>query len=236
LKFLHTLLITLPLTAAAAAFAGCGGGDEGGVIGPNSKGPSVFGSAATAPGSARPPQQPQPAQAAQPAAPAARGAVGADAGAAPSPTANLPPLPTVEFTEADFVESEQNRDPFRSFAAEFLKQARSGVTVQRKVLIDRYALEELKLVGIVTRAPPRALLTDPSGLGWVAKVGDFVGKPEIVHAGGPRGADVAINWRVDRIREGDVVFIREDPSHPEIPTATRVLALRTDEDKNAPRR
>jgi type IV pilus assembly protein PilP len=94
------------------------------------------------------------------------------------------------------------------------------------VLVDRFALDELKLVGVVSRAPPRALLTDPGGLGWVVKVGDFVGKPEIVHTGGPSGADVAINWRVDRIRESDVVFIREDPSHPEIPPTTRVIALR----------
>jgi type IV pilus assembly protein PilP len=100
------------------------------------------------------------------------------------------------------------------------------VTIQRQVLVDRYALDELKLVGVVTRAPARALLTDPTGLGWVAKVGDFVGKAEVVHSGGPTGVDVAVNWRVDRIRESDVVFIREDPSHPEIPPTTRVIALR----------
>jgi len=68
-------------------------------------------------------------------------------------------------------------------------------------------------------------------LGWVAKVGDFVGKSELVHAGGPTGTDVAVNWRVDRIRDGDVVFIREDPSHPEIPPTTRVVALRTPEEE-----
>ena len=76
-----------------------------------------------------------------------------------------------------------------------------------------------------------ALLTDPGGLGWVAKVGDFVGKSELVHAGGPTGTDVAVNWRVDRIRDGDIVFIREDPSHPEIPPTTRVVALRTPEEE-----
>jgi type IV pilus assembly protein PilP len=207
--------IGLPLTVALAlaSAAGCGG-DE--VIGPGTR----------ATGAAPPPPQGQQ-------APAAAGApdAGADGAAAPSPTANMPPLPPREFREADFIESVQNRDPFRSFAVEFLKQAKSRVVLQRKVLVDRYALEELKLVGIVTRAPARALLSDPSGYGWVAKVGDFIGKPEIVHAGGPTGTDVAINWRIDRIREGDVVFIREDPSHPEIPPATRVLALRTEEPK-----
>jgi len=105
--------------------------------------------------------------------------------------------------------------------------------------VDRYALDELHLVGIVLGAPSRALLTDPGGLGWVAKVGDFVGKSELVHAGGPTGTDVAVNWRVDRIRDGDIVFIREDPSHPEIPPTTRVVALRTPEEEagqKSPRR
>src|SRR5262249_43086411 len=90
-----------------------------------------------------------------------------------------------------------------------------------------------KLVALVIGAPSRALLIDPTGLGWIAKVGDFVGKPELVHTGGPSGADVPINWRVDRIRPADVVFVREDPSHPEIPPTTRVVALRPVEDTTA---
>lgn len=154
-----------------------------------------------------------------------------DAGAAGAPGApSLPPLPMREFQERDFAETENSRDPFRSFAGIFVAQAQSRVVVQRKVLVDHYALEELKLVGLVTRVQPRALLTDPNGFGWVAKVGDFVGKAELVHTGGPAGTDVAINWRVDRIRESDVVFIREDPSHPEIPPTTRVVSLRTPEE------
>ncbi|HSN99523.1 MAG TPA: hypothetical protein VLS89_14605, partial [Candidatus Nanopelagicales bacterium] len=138
----------------------------------------------------------------------------------------LPPLPLREFAESDFSESDRSRDPFRSFESMFATQAKTRITIQRQVLVDRYALDELKLVGVVSRSPARALLTDPTGLGWVVKVGDFVGKAEIVHTGGPGGADVAINWRVDRIRDSDVVFIREDPAHPEIPPTTRVIALR----------
>jgi type IV pilus assembly protein PilP len=147
-----------------------------------------------------------------------------------SPTAGLPPLPKREFQERDFAESDGNRDPFRGFAADLLAQAKSRVNIQRKVLVDRYALEELRLVGLVTGNPSRALLIDPTGLGWMAKVGDYVGKPELVHSGGPTGTDVPINWRVDRIRSSDVVFVREDPSHPEIPPTTRVVALRAVEE------
>ncbi|WP_437980789.1 pilus assembly protein PilP [Sorangium sp. So ce117] len=153
-------------------------------------------------------------------------AAGAASAAADAGAPELPPLPLREFQEADFSESDRSRDPFRSFESLFATQARGRVTIQRQVLVDRFALDELRLVGVVSRAPARALLTDPTGLGWVVKVGDFVGKAEIVHAGGPTGVDVAVNWRIDRIRDSDVVFIREDPSHPEIPPTTRVIALR----------
>jgi type IV pilus assembly protein PilP len=138
----------------------------------------------------------------------------------------LPDLPQRQFTEADFAETEKNRDPFRGFASMFAAQAKGRTVVQREVVVDRYSLDELKLTGVVTRAQPRALFIDPNNVGWVVKVGDYVGKPEIVHTGGPAGVDVAINWRVDRIRdEGDVVFVREDPAHPEIAPVTRVIAL-----------
>ncbi|WP_437808689.1 pilus assembly protein PilP [Sorangium sp. So ce1078] len=160
------------------------------------------------------------------ASPPRAAAAGAASAAADAGAPELPPLPLREFQEADFSESDRSRDPFRSFESLFATQARGRVTIQRQVLVDRFALDELKLVGVVSRAPARALLTDPTGLGWVVKVGDFVGKAEIVHAGGPTGVDVAVNWRVDRIRDSDVVFIREDPSHPEIPPTTRVIALR----------
>ncbi len=150
-------------------------------------------------------------QTAPPTQPVAQGAAPA---AAPNPTEGMPPLPLKTFEERDFAETDQSRDPFRSFAGAFVTNIRTPTTVQRKTLVERYALDELKLIGIVTRGPGRALLTDPSGLGWVAKIGDLVGKAELVHAGGPTGVDVAVNWRVDRIRPSDVVFIREDPSHP----------------------
>lgn len=190
----------------------------------------------------------KPAQFPPPAAPGApapggptagRGASDAGVDGASGDPSDLPPLPVREFQESDFAESDRSRDPFRSYEGLFAAQAKGRVQIQRQVLVDRYALDELKLVGVVTRGAPRALFTDPTGLGWVAKVGDFIGKPEIVQAGGPAGMDVAINWRVDRIRDGDVVFVREDPSHPEIPPSTRVIALYPVEDeaaRGAPRR
>ncbi|WP_437586850.1 pilus assembly protein PilP [Sorangium sp. So ce1000] len=204
------LLLALGATTAAAlALAGCGEEEP------------------IAPSKPRAPAGPQ-ATASQPRA------AGAASAAADAGVPDLPPLPLREFQEADFSESDRSRDPFRSFESLFATQARGRVTIQRQVLVDRFALDELRLVGVVSRAPARALLTDPTGLGWVVKVGDFVGKAEIVHAGGPTGVDVAVNWRIDRIRDSDVVFIREDPSHPEIPPTTRVIALRPLGEGNEP--
>ncbi len=163
--------------------------------------------------------------AAPPGAPGAPGAPAGSGSAAAGPGAALPPLPPQEFTESDFTETDRSRDPFRSFAKAFVAQAKGRITTQRVILAERFALDELKPVGIVSRGDVKALLTDPAGLGWIVKVGDYVGKAELVHTGGPTGSDVAINWRVDRIRENDIVFIREDTSHPEIPQTSRVIVL-----------
>ena len=129
----------------------------------------------------------------------------------------------------DFVEASRWRDPFMSYATEFALEARKRVKSQREVVLDQYALDELKLAGLVTGIrPARAMLIDPGKTGHVVHEGQFVGKPEVVH-GGSTGAEYEINWRVDRIREADIVLVREDPQNPDVPTATRVIPLRPDD-------
>jgi type IV pilus assembly protein PilP len=133
----------------------------------------------------------------------------------------------VEYAENDFVESDKSRDPFRSFARLFLEQNARPTRVQRDVILPQYTIDELKLVAIVRGGDyPRAMFVDPNGKGWVIKRGDFFGRPDIVHVGGTNGADYQLNWRVEKIRDGDVVLIREDPAQPSIPPATRVIPLR----------
>ncbi|NUP06641.1 MAG: pilus assembly protein PilP [Polyangiaceae bacterium] len=167
------------------------------------------------PGGAPPPQQ-------------AAGGQKKDAKAAEP--ADLPPLPTPDIQERDFLESPANRDPFKSYADLFMvKPVATEVKVQREILIQKHSLEELKIVGIVTGSAGRVLVQDPEGLGWVLRVGDFVGKSEVVRSGGAGGGDVAVNWRLDRIRENDVVFVRELPD-PSAPATTRVLSLRTQDE------
>jgi type IV pilus assembly protein PilP len=154
----------------------------------------------------------------------AAAAAGDGAAAVPS---NLPPLPVKEFKERDFSETASSRNPFRSYEDLFVEDGTNRHGPQRAVLANEFALEELKLTGIISRGSGRVLLTDPKGVGWIAKNGDFIARSEAVSAGGTSRVEVQMNWRVDRIRENDVVFVREDPAHPEIPAVTRVLTLRT---------
>ena len=153
--------------------------------------------------------------------------------AAPVATAAPPPMAKVDFAENDFVESDRNRDPFRSFAAIFAPEPQKKLTGrQLAVLLPQYSIDELKLVAIVTGGEyPRAMVVDPNGKGWVLKRGDWVGRPEIVHTGGANGADYQLNWRVDKVRDGDVVFSREDPANPAVPPASRVISLHPEADQ-----
>jgi len=162
----------------------------------------------------------QPASTASSAAPAASGSAAS-------------PPPKVEVQETEFAESERSRDPFRSFAKSFALDTKARVHSQREVILSQYALDELKLIGIVTRAEPaKAMLVDPNGKGFVVQRGQFVGRPDVVQAAGTSGAVYEINWRVDRIRPSDVVLIREDPSNPDVPSATRVIPLRPEDETN----
>ncbi|MBX3206350.1 MAG: pilus assembly protein PilP [Labilithrix sp.] len=161
-------------------------------------------------------------------APAASAA--ADAGAAPVATG--PSLPKMEFAENDFAESDRNRDPFRTYVSVVGPEVKKVANVQKEVILPQFSLDELKLVAIVTGGEyPRAMVVDPGGKGWVIKRGDWVGRPEVVHVGGANGTDYQINWRVNKVRDGDIVFTREDPAQPGIPPASRVIAIRAESEQ-----
>ena len=134
-------------------------------------------------------------------------------------------LGPVVYSDDDFAELDiQNRDPFRSYARAFKAQAASPA--QRRVLLPSTSLDEMQLIAIVTGiATPRAMLTDTTHVGHVVRRGDYIGRPEVVQAGGSEGMPVTLNWRVDRIRPGSVVLTREDPTAPDKPPLTRVMPL-----------
>jgi type IV pilus assembly protein PilP len=153
--------------------------------------------------------------------PVVRSAAAPDAGAGPSAASRA-----ADYSENDFVESDRNRDPFRSFVTIFVEKSVRRAENQRIVVLEQYSIDELKLVAIVNGGEyPRAMVVDPTTKGWVIKKGDSLGRPDIVHTGGTNGADYQLNWRVDRVRDGDVVLIRQDPAQPGIAPATRVIPL-----------
>jgi type IV pilus assembly protein PilP len=157
--------------------------------------------------------------------------------AAPPPGAPAPDASAGrrEFPEAEFTETERSRDPFRAYTNTFVQETKGQVKSQREVILSEFAIDDLKLVGIVTRIDPaRAMLVDPTGKGHVVHRGDFVGRADVVQLGGQSGATYQLNWRLDRIRDGDVVLVREDPNNPDVPAATKVIPLRPEATDNKP--
>jgi type IV pilus assembly protein PilP len=165
---------------------------------------------------APPPSAPPPGSGTAPAA----GTGAAGAGGAPAPE-----LPV--YRDEDFVESERNRDPFRSYMKAFRAQAPEEI--QRRVVMPTTAVEEMRLIAIVGGIPrPKAMLVDGMNVGHVVERGVYVGRAKMIQAAG--SVAMVLNWRVDRIRENEVVLTRQDPADPTRPALTRVIPLDEDAD------
>jgi Tfp pilus assembly protein PilP len=84
-----------------------------------------------------------------------------------------------QLTNDDFKESPTNRDPFRSFLTTFATQV-VNVKPQHRILLEKFALEELKLIAIVggNGTQPRAMFVDPTGTGVTVVRGDHVSKAD----------------------------------------------------------
>lgn len=162
-------------------------------------------------------------------------------GTAPTapPPPGAPPAATAEEADAgmqptvyrdeDFAESDTNRDPFRSFEEMFIVDPPELDRGGRDVTMPDTSIEEMRLIGVVTGfANPRAMIVDREGVGHVVRRGDYLGRSEVVQVGGTEQLPVTLNWRVDRIRDSEIVLIREDPTAPNRPPLTRVLTLRED--------
>ena len=174
------------------------------------------------------PPQKAPAPLGSAAAPSASALASASAAASAGPM-----LKGIDYTENDFVENENNRDPFRSYAAAGANVGAKQPVNQRKVYLGEFSVDELKLMAIVLSSDGnRAMFIPPGGKGTTIMRGDYVGRAEVVHIGGANGPEYQLNWRVDKIREGDVVLIREDPAQPAIPPATRVILLHPENEKS----
>jgi type IV pilus assembly protein PilP len=161
-------------------------------------------------------------------------AVPPTAAPAAAPTPTVAPVAAAEaaadagpptYRDTDFVESERNRDPFRSFVSEL--RGKTPIVAQRAVLMPNTPVDAMRLIAIISGInQPRAMLVDEKGVGYVTARGDFVGKADVVQGGGTENIPIALNWRVDRIRENEIVLAREDPSAPNRPPLTKVIPLR----------
>jgi type IV pilus assembly protein PilP len=128
--------------------------------------------------------------------------------------------------DEDFVESERNRDPFRSYA--FNTGAKNGpepvADPQRPVVMPDTAVEEMRLIAVVLGlSRPKAMLTAPDGVGYVVQRGDYLGKPKVLQATG--SVPMTLNWRVDRIREHEVVLTRQDPTDASHTPMSRIITM-----------
>jgi Tfp pilus assembly protein PilP len=157
--------------------------------------------------------------AARPAAAAAGGAI-AEGGAG---TTAAGPREPVAYKDEDFVESISNRDPFKVYTTQYRADLPEGA--QRRVYMPTTAVEEMRLIAIVTGvAKPKAMLLDPVGVGHVVERGDYVGRPKVIQASG--NVAMTLNWRVDRIRENEVVLTQEDATDPTRIAMTKIIPLR----------
>ncbi len=128
----------------------------------------------------------------------------------------------IVYKDEDFIESIRNRDPFRSYTQAF--RARPPAAMQRRVIMPTTTVEEMRLIAIVTGMPrPTAMLVDPMGMGHVVQRGDYVGRPKVIQATG--AVSMTLNWRIDRIRDNEVVLTQQDPADPTRTALTKILKL-----------
>jgi Tfp pilus assembly protein PilP len=144
------------LLAAALVLIGCGDSERG---------------------SSAPPPPPPRASGPAPVAAAAAGSTPLQPGVDQSKEALLAEVRKRPLTNEDFKESSTNRDPFRSFLTTFATQV-INVKPQHRILLEKFSLEELKLIAIIggNETQPRAMFVDPTGMGVSVVRGDHVSK------------------------------------------------------------
>ena len=140
--------------------------------------------------------------------------------------------PKLVFSDADFTESDNSRDPFHNFAKLFAPTVGSVSAPQYDVVLEKFGIDELKLVAIVkSNEGMRAMFVDPQTKGWVVKRGQHLGKGEIVRLGAGISSAYPLYWKIDQIKDGSVVLLREDSLHPEVPPTYREIPLHVEGEK-----
>ena len=151
---------------------------------------------------------------------------GAAAPAAPAKSASVQ-VQGLALKDDDFSESERHRDPFRSFSFAPHKNSDAEVVIdtQRPVIMPDTEVENMRLIAVVSGLDrPKAMLVDAQQVGYVVQRGDYIGKAKVFQSTG--SVAMTLNWRVDRIRENEVVLTRQDPSDLGRPPISRIISMR----------
>ncbi len=77
------------------------------------------------------------------------------------------------------------------------------------------------------------MLQDSTGVGFVVSQNDYIGREEVLQSGGSDSMPITLNWQVARVRPGEVVLTRSDPSAPDRPPLTRTILLHDEEEEAA---
>lgn len=130
----------------------------------------------------------------------ANNAAEADAGAGEAGPSG-PPAHGRVLQDVDFTESDRSRDPFRSFAQNWVpRESNENALPLENIKLANFALDDLKVIAIVVGvANPYAMLVDTSGAGTIIRRGDHVGRPDTIVSPGENGGPHQVPWRVARI-------------------------------------
>ena len=163
-------------------------------------------------------------------APSANTAAVASASSAALPTE----LKGVEYTENDFVESDRNRDPFRSYLVQSQPVNKTGAqpaedralaVLARRAEARRDRHGRRPAAGDVRRPERQG---DRRLQGFLRRAGR-----RSCTSGGATDRSISSTGASIAFATGDVVLIREDPAQPAIPPATRVIPLHPEAEKQA---
>ena len=134
----------------------------------------------------------------------------------------------LSFKDDDFVESERHRDPFRNLnTVTHAREVEVAAETQRMVIMPETAVEQMRLIAVITGLErPKAMLVDGRNVGYVVQRGDYVGRPKVFQTTG--SVAMTLNWRVDRIRDDEIVLTQQDPSDPGRPPLSRIIGMHSE--------
>jgi Tfp pilus assembly protein PilP len=153
-------------------------------------------------------------------------------GAKPSTASRAPStnnkLAGLSFKDDDFVESERHRDPFRnSNTVTRAREPEVTAETQRTVIMPETPVEAMRLIAVISGLErPKAMLVDGRNVGYVVQRGDYVGRPKVFQSAG--NVAMTLNWRVDRIRDDEIVLTQQDPSDPGRPPLSRIIGMHSE--------